>query len=96
MPPLAREDAARGSLSLSIRVHPKSASARYLWDGTVLELWLREPAIDGAANAAVIREVAALLRVPRSAVRIVAGHRSRSKRAVIAGRAQLPPPSTLA
>lgn len=52
------------------------------WDGArgrALLVTVRAPAADGKANEAVRRTVAAALSVPRSALDIVAGQRSRDK-----------------
>lgn len=45
----------------------------------VLRVHVGAPAVEGAANAALIRLVADELHVPRSAVRIVAGATGRQK-----------------
>lgn len=47
-------------------------------DGT-LTLFVRERAVDGAANDGVVKLLAAHFGVPRSRVTIVRGHTSRSK-----------------
>lgn len=47
-------------------------------DGT-LTVFVRERAVDGAANDGVIRVLAAHFGVPRSRVAIVRGHTSRTK-----------------
>ena len=57
-----------GRTRLTVRVHPKARSERLEWDGSTLELWVREPPADGRANAAVVRAVARWAGVPRSRV----------------------------
>ena len=47
-------------------------------DGS-LTVFVRERAVDGAANAAVIRVLAEHFGVPRSRVEIVRGHAARTK-----------------
>lgn len=47
-------------------------------DGT-LTVFVRELAVDGAANEGVVKVLAAHLGVPKSAVEIVRGHSSRFK-----------------
>jgi hypothetical protein len=47
-------------------------------DGT-LTLYVRERAVDGAANEAVVRVLSVHLGVPKSRIDIVRGHTSRSK-----------------
>jgi len=46
---------------------------------------LAAPPVEGAANEALVDYFAALLRLPRRAVRIVSGERGRRKRISIAG-----------
>ncbi len=50
-----------------------------------LTIYVREPAVDGKANDAVIRLLAAHLQVPRSRVALVSGATSRLKRFRILG-----------
>ena len=45
-----------------------------------LTIYVREPAVDGKANNAVIRLLAAHLQLPRSRVELVSGATSRLKR----------------
>jgi uncharacterized protein YggU (UPF0235/DUF167 family) len=80
---------------LTVRVHPRAARERKIWDGTTLNLWVRQPPVHGDANAAIIDHVAQWLKVPRRCVRIVSGHTSRSKLLGIEGVATLPPSDTL-
>ena len=42
-------------------------------------VWVKEPAVDGKANEAVIRAIAKHLKVPASSVRIKSGRESRQK-----------------
>jgi uncharacterized protein (TIGR00251 family) len=46
---------------------------------------LNAPPVDGAANAELIRVLAAVLDVPKRAITIVTGERSRNKRVRVAG-----------
>jgi hypothetical protein len=55
-----------------------------------LELWIRPPPVDGAANGATTDAVADWLGVPRRAVRIVSGHSARTKVVEIEGTVVLP------
>lgn len=66
-----------------------------MWDGAILEVWVRQAPVDGAANAAIVDHVARWLEVPRTRVRIVAGHASRSKTLDVEGVTTLPRPDTL-
>jgi uncharacterized protein YggU (UPF0235/DUF167 family) len=74
-----------------VRVHPRARSERLEWDGSTLQLWVREPPVGGRANAAVIRAVARWVGVPRSQVAIVSGAAARHKLVEIDG--ALPPPA---
>ena len=53
--------------------------------GRALEVRVSAPAADGAANAAVVKALAAELGVPKRAITIVSGAASRLKRLHIAG-----------
>ena len=75
---------------MTVRVHPRAASERRAWDGTRLELWIRRPPVDGAANAATLDAVARWLGIPRRCVHLVTGARSRPKILEIEGIAALP------
>ncbi len=50
-----------------------------------LTIYVREPAVDGRANEAVIRLLASYLQVPRSRVELVSGISSRVKRFRVTG-----------
>ncbi|MET9328186.1 DUF167 domain-containing protein [Tsukamurella sp. NPDC003166] len=49
-------------------------------DDGALTLFVREPATEGKANTAAVVLLAAHLGVPKSRVRLIAGHTSRLKR----------------
>ena len=66
-------------MRITVRVHPRASRARTEWDGSTLELWVTAPAVEGAANRAVLDAVAAWAGVRPSAVRVVSGERSRIK-----------------
>ncbi len=80
------------SVRITVRVHPRASHRRRAWDGTRLELWIHQPPVDGAANAAVIEEVARWLGLPRRTVRLVSGQTSRTKTLEIEGVSALPAP----
>jgi uncharacterized protein len=88
MPPWRR---APDGIELAVRVTPKGGrdavdGIAELADGTcVLKVRVRAAASEGAANAAVIRVLAAALGVPGRAVELVAGGRGRVKRLRISG-----------
>jgi uncharacterized protein (TIGR00251 family) len=75
-----------GALSFAVRVQPRASRDEIAgeWqDG--LKIRLTAPPVDDRANEALRHLLAARLKVPLAAVRIVAGERSRSKRIEIRG-----------
>jgi len=79
-------------MRLAVRVHPRAARSRVAWDGTTLTVWTNAPAVDGAANRAVLDAVAAWAGVRPAAVTLVGGERARSKLVDVEGLAGLPAP----
>lgn len=77
---------ADGVLTLSLHVQP--GAAHNAWAGlhglSALKLRLAAPAQEGRANRACVAFLAAAAGVPRGAVQIVRGERSRDKRVRIA------------
>ena len=76
----------QGKVSLSVRVSPRAS--RNAIEGEhqgALKVRLTAPPVDNRANEALRRLLAERLNVPVSAVRIVAGEKSRTKRIEIAG-----------
>ena len=71
---------------IDVRVTPRASRSGLagVRDGTLL-LRLHAPPVEGAANAEVVDLLAKLLGVPRRAVTIVSGGRSRLKRVRIEG-----------
>ena len=70
-----------------VRVQPRAA--RTAITGTVgdaLKLTLSAPPVDGRANLAVVEFFSDIFSVPRSAVQVIAGERSRNNVIRIAGR----------
>lgn len=66
---------------LSVRVKPGSRKGPLVEEGPdSLTVYVREKAVDGAANAGVVAALAKHFGVARSRVEIVGGHRSRIKR----------------
>jgi len=53
--------------------------------GDALKLRLRAPPVDGKANEALVRLLAALCDLPRSRVILISGETSRDKRVLLAG-----------
>jgi len=75
-----------GGVELDVRVIPRARKTTLdgVRDGALL-LRVAAPPLDGAANDAVIEYLAGLLDLPRRAVRLVSGERSRMKRLAIEG-----------
>jgi uncharacterized protein (TIGR00251 family) len=75
-----------GSVILSVRVQPLASKDEIAGEmGGALRVRLRAPAVEDRANAALAEFLAQLLKRPRSAVRILSGERSRTKRIEISG-----------
>jgi uncharacterized protein len=75
-----------GGILIDVRVIPRAATSGLAGtrDGALL-VRLNAPPVDGAANAELIEVLARALGVPRRAVTLVAGERSRQKRVRVAG-----------
>jgi uncharacterized protein YggU (UPF0235/DUF167 family) len=75
-----------GGVRLSIRCIPRGGADRI--DGVVdgsLRVRVAAPAVDGAANDALLRLLAIELGIPRSAIRLIAGETGRNKVVAIEG-----------
>lgn len=68
--------------TIVVKVKPGSRRGPFVEVGSdgELTIYVREPAIDGKANSAVIRLLAAHLQLPTSRVELVSGATSRLKR----------------
>ena len=75
-----------GALVLAVRVQPRASRDEVVgeMDGA-LKVRLQAPAVENRANDALCEYLAALLKTPKSAVRILSGERSRIKRIEIRG-----------
>lgn len=71
---------------VSVRVQPRASNDGIagLQDGA-LKVRLRAPALEDRANEALCEFLADILKTPKSAVRILSGHRGRNKRVEIRG-----------
>ena len=85
MPVLDVEDRG-GSLRIRVRVKPRASKSRILdvREG-ILQVALAAPPVDGAANAELIRTLAAHFGCGKTAIEIVTGAGSRSKLVAIVG-----------
>lgn len=71
---------------ISVRVIPRASKSAI--DGTrgdAILVRLKAPPVDGAANAELIRVIAAALDVPARSVSIVGGEHARRKRVAVTG-----------
>ena len=69
---------------LKVFVQPRSAKnmiAGQYGDG--LKIKLTAPPVDGAANKMCIQYLAKFLKIPKSAIEIISGHTSRTKRLLL-------------
>ncbi len=75
-----------GGILIDVRVIPRSGRSGIAGtrDGALL-VRLNSPPVEGAANAELIDVIAEALAVPRRAVSIVSGERSKQKRVRVAG-----------
>ncbi len=76
----------RGSVSFAVRVQPRASKNEVagVMDGA-LKIRLQAPAVEDRANQALCAFLAELLKRPKSAVRLLSGERSRTKRVEIFG-----------
>lgn len=71
---------------LKVRLTPRGSKNEVIgWRDDTLCIKVTAPPVEGAANQAVEEFVADILRVKKSQVRIVSGHKSREKRLEIEG-----------
>lgn len=66
-------------MRVNVRVMPRSSKNELRWEGDSLRVRLTAPPVDGAANAALLKFLAARLDLPKSALQIVQGATSRQK-----------------
>jgi uncharacterized protein (TIGR00251 family) len=73
-------------ITFVVKVIPRSSRSEIVgeYDGAV-KVRLASPPVDGAANAELIKLFSKALRVPKSAVTIVSGETSRTKRLRVDG-----------
>ena len=71
---------------LSVRLQPRASKDEIAGEmAGELKVRLRAPAVEDRANEALVEFLAQLLKRPKSAVRILSGERSRTKRIEISG-----------
>lgn len=75
-----------GAAIFSVRVQPRASKDEIAGEmAGALRVRLQAPAVEDRANEALVEFLAGLLKMPKSAVRILNGDRSRSKRLEIRG-----------
>ena len=75
-----------GTVVFVVRIQPRASKDEIAGEmAGALKIRLQTPAVEGRANQALIEYLAQLLKTPRSAVRILSGDRSRTKRLEIRG-----------
>jgi len=75
-----------GAAIFSVRVQPRASKDEIASEmAGALKVRLQAPAVENRANDALIEFLARLLKTPKSAVRILSGDRSRTKRIEIRG-----------
>jgi uncharacterized protein (TIGR00251 family) len=75
-----------GAVTFLVRVQPRASKDEIAGEmGGALKVRLQAPAVEDRANEALVEFLAQLLKRPRSAVRILGGERSRTKRMEIHG-----------
>lgn len=86
MIPEITENISAGTISFTVRVQPRASRDEIagVIEGT-LKVRLTAPAVENRANVALMEYLAQLLKTPKSAVRILAGARSRIKTIEIRG-----------
>ncbi|MGB8459778.1 MAG: DUF167 domain-containing protein [Candidatus Acidiferrum sp.] len=84
--PEISENIAAGTVSFPVRVQPRASKDEIAGvHGGALKIRLQAPAVENRANEALVEFLAHLLKTPKSAFRILAGDRSRTKRVEIRG-----------
>ena len=79
-------DEDKTSLTFSIYVQPRSSRNQVVGlYGDALKVKIKAPPVGGAANKMCIAVLAKVLKVPKSAIEIVSGHASRTKRVQVRG-----------
>jgi uncharacterized protein (TIGR00251 family) len=75
-----------GAVVFAVRVQPRASKDEITGEmAGAIKIRLKAPALEDRANEALVEYLAGLLKTPKSAVRILSGERSRSKRIEIHG-----------
>ena len=65
--------------TVNIRVIPNSKKTRILTEKSFLKIYIKEPAVDGKANKALVEILSDYFQVKKSDISIVKGIKSRQK-----------------
>jgi uncharacterized protein (TIGR00251 family) len=75
------ENVAAGTVIFTVRVQPRASRDEIAGEiSGAIKIHLQAPALKNRANEALIEFLASLLKTPKSAVRLLSGERSRTKR----------------
>lgn len=75
----------KGNLFLNVYVQPKSSRTRIAGlHGNAVKMCITEPPVEGKANATVIKFLAKLFHIPKSAITLHSGQQNRTKRFLLA------------
>ncbi|HLI71341.1 MAG TPA: DUF167 domain-containing protein [Ktedonobacteraceae bacterium] len=66
-------------MRISVRVIPRSNKNEIIREGNALKVYLTAPPVNGAANEALLKLLAARLDIPRRALHLVQGAAGRQK-----------------
>lgn len=69
-------------LQIVVHANSKSPKTEYGSDG-VLHIYIKEPAIEGKANRAVVDKLSELYKTPKSSITLIHGVKSKNKLFVI-------------
>lgn len=84
MPYLSEEK--NGGTVIRLFVQPKSSSNRITGiHGDAVKVCIAAPPVEGRANSEIIKFLAKIFHLPKTAVSIKSGHQSRTKRFLLAG-----------
>ena len=74
------------AIILTVYAQPKAANTRIAGiHGEALKISVAAPPVEGKANEALIKYLAKLFQIPKSAIAIKSGEQSRTKRFVLSG-----------
>lgn len=67
-------------IAVSVKVQPRASRNQIIGQtGESIKVHLNAPPVDGAANAACIELFSDILKLPKSSIHLLSGHKSRNK-----------------